>query len=506
MAAGPRLLSARGGQGHQSPAPSRISCDRSPTEGIEAAGRALARATQGCREYPREEYLGPPGAPIPADRDGGALLGGQGSSTCLRGADLAPRSPACRQAAPVFLDSAAGTPSASPCLASRSRARAVCRGEGSGGSEAPARELEPPRRRHCQGHSTADSGRARVRPRLRGRAPVEVAPSLWGFRARLGGSTRSRAARRTERRSGGVVATRGARRSTSAANCSSLFLLGPERALVRVGSHATSASGASPRIESCASASRAATSIRSTWRTVSARTQGRRTRSTRACAPSIRPYMATSVGGGALLSRRPSSARVRRRRGARGPIKGTRPRGKDAASDRRAGARLLASAKDLAELTMIGDLERNDLGRIRRARGVRVEGLPTLHSYASVHHLMADVVARPRPGSARSSLGALFPGGSVTGLPSSPRWTDRSARGRGPRLLLRRARFIDRAGSRAQPAYPHVAVAVRAAIWARGRRSPSRSAAGITWSSDARARSARRSTSRGLSAALGSEP
>jgi len=100
------------------------------------------------------------------------------------------------------------------------------------------------------------------------------------------------------------------------------------------------------------------------------------------------------------------------------PIKGTAPRGRDPAEDRAHAEGLLASAKERSELAMIVDLERNDLGRIARAGGVRVEGFPTLASYASVHHLMADVVARPRDGiDAVACLASLFPGGSVTGAP-----------------------------------------------------------------------------------------
>jgi para-aminobenzoate synthetase component 1 len=100
------------------------------------------------------------------------------------------------------------------------------------------------------------------------------------------------------------------------------------------------------------------------------------------------------------------------------PIKGTIARGRDAAEDRARAEALRASEKDLSELAMIVDLERNDLGRTARAGSVRVEGLARVESYASVHHLVADVVARPRAGvDALGCLAALFPGGSVTGAP-----------------------------------------------------------------------------------------
>ncbi len=100
------------------------------------------------------------------------------------------------------------------------------------------------------------------------------------------------------------------------------------------------------------------------------------------------------------------------------PIKGTIARGADAASDRARAAALLASEKDLAELAMIVDLERNDLGRVARPGSVRAEGFPTLESYATVHHLAADVRARPAAGAdALDVLASLFPGGSITGAP-----------------------------------------------------------------------------------------
>src|SRR5262249_54698280 len=98
--------------------------------------------------------------------------------------------------------------------------------------------------------------------------------------------------------------------------------------------------------------------------------------------------------------------------------KGTAPRGADERADADARERLLASPKERAELAMIVDLERNDLGRVAVPGGVWVEGFPSLESYASVHHLMADVLARPRPEvDALACLAALYPGGSITGAP-----------------------------------------------------------------------------------------
>jgi para-aminobenzoate synthetase component 1 len=132
------------------------------------------------------------------------------------------------------------------------------------------------------------------------------------------------------------------------------------------------------------------------------------------------PYMGyLEAEWGALLSASPEllfecDARAARTR----PIKGTLPRLADPAADAAQRARLLASAKDRAELAMIVDLERNDLGRIAEWGSVRVEGYPSLRSYASVHHLMADVVATPRAGvRGLDVLAALFPGGSITGAP-----------------------------------------------------------------------------------------
>ncbi|MBX3481495.1 MAG: anthranilate synthase component I family protein [Caulobacter sp.] len=100
------------------------------------------------------------------------------------------------------------------------------------------------------------------------------------------------------------------------------------------------------------------------------------------------------------------------------PIKGTRPRGADAASDRALAAELLASEKDRAENLMIVDLMRNDLARVSPPGSVTTPELFAIESFANVHHLVSTVTARLAPGrSAIDLLGAAFPPGSVTGAP-----------------------------------------------------------------------------------------
>jgi para-aminobenzoate synthetase component 1 len=100
------------------------------------------------------------------------------------------------------------------------------------------------------------------------------------------------------------------------------------------------------------------------------------------------------------------------------PIKGTRPRGVDPHEDARLADELRSSPKDRAELTMIIDLERNDLGRVCRYGSVRVIDPLTVESFAQVHHLVATVEGRLRPGAGPVDVvRAVFPGGSITGAP-----------------------------------------------------------------------------------------
>ena len=100
------------------------------------------------------------------------------------------------------------------------------------------------------------------------------------------------------------------------------------------------------------------------------------------------------------------------------PIKGTSPRGADKEEDHRQEAALRDSEKDRAELLMIVDLERNDLGRVAEFGSVRVEGLYRLEHYARVIHQTARVQAKLTAGKdIYDALSALFPGGSITGAP-----------------------------------------------------------------------------------------
>ncbi|MBI3752187.1 MAG: anthranilate synthase component I family protein [Chloroflexi bacterium] len=100
------------------------------------------------------------------------------------------------------------------------------------------------------------------------------------------------------------------------------------------------------------------------------------------------------------------------------PIKGTRPRGRDRADDRRLARELLTSAKDRAENVMIVDVLRNDLGRVCVPGSVRVPRLCRLERTAAVQHLVSTVTGRLSPRrDAFDLLTAAFPGGSITGAP-----------------------------------------------------------------------------------------
>lgn len=100
------------------------------------------------------------------------------------------------------------------------------------------------------------------------------------------------------------------------------------------------------------------------------------------------------------------------------PIKGTRRRGRDAEEDQRLREALAADPKEQAELAMVIDLERNDLGKLAIPGSVQLLGPPEVISYRTLHHQVARVAADLLP-SVNSSmlLEAMLPSGSVTGTP-----------------------------------------------------------------------------------------
>jgi para-aminobenzoate synthetase component 1 len=130
-------------------------------------------------------------------------------------------------------------------------------------------------------------------------------------------------------------------------------------------------------------------------------------------------YLALDGEGAAVLSSSPERfLKVVGRRVETRPIKGTRPRGRTEGDDRRLADELLASPKDSAELTMIVDLERNDLGRVCDYGSVVVAEHKAIEAYASVFHLVSTVEGTLHGGHDLVDLvKATFPGGSITGAP-----------------------------------------------------------------------------------------
>ncbi len=100
------------------------------------------------------------------------------------------------------------------------------------------------------------------------------------------------------------------------------------------------------------------------------------------------------------------------------PIKGTRPRFSDREKDQKSAYDLITSSKEIAELVMITDLERNDLGQISEFGSVEATELLKLEPFAQVFHLVSTVQGTVREEVHHvDALAACFPGGSITGAP-----------------------------------------------------------------------------------------
>ena len=100
------------------------------------------------------------------------------------------------------------------------------------------------------------------------------------------------------------------------------------------------------------------------------------------------------------------------------PIAGTRPRGVNAPDDQRLIAELLANEKERSEHLMLVDLERNDLGRVCQFGSVHVDEFMAIEQYSHVNHIVSNISGALRPEATPFNLiQALFPGGTITGVP-----------------------------------------------------------------------------------------
>ena len=100
------------------------------------------------------------------------------------------------------------------------------------------------------------------------------------------------------------------------------------------------------------------------------------------------------------------------------PIKGTITSGQDDIEREQNRLKLLNSEKDKAELLMIVDLVRNDLGKVAETGTVRIDNLFEPEDYSSLIHLVTDISAKLRDDlSLADIIKAILPGGSITGAP-----------------------------------------------------------------------------------------
>ncbi len=126
-----------------------------------------------------------------------------------------------------------------------------------------------------------------------------------------------------------------------------------------------------------------------------------------------------NLGGYTILSSTPERlVAFAGRRITANPIKGTISIGDTKAQTAENLKRLLESEKDRAELLMIVDLYRNDLGKVCQAGSVQTPALWRPETYSSLIHLSAEITGEVRENvSVAEIIEAVFPGGSITGAP-----------------------------------------------------------------------------------------
>ncbi|MGM0540376.1 MAG: aminodeoxychorismate synthase component I [Thermodesulfobacteriota bacterium] len=130
-------------------------------------------------------------------------------------------------------------------------------------------------------------------------------------------------------------------------------------------------------------------------------------------------YAYVQAGGHQVVSTSPERfLKVHNSRVETRPIKGTRPRGTTPDQDQALARELQESPKDGAELAMIVDLMRNDLGRVCSPGSVQVAEHKRLEAYDNVLHLVSIVHGCLEPEhDLVDVIQATFPGGSITGCP-----------------------------------------------------------------------------------------
>jgi anthranilate synthase component 1 len=132
------------------------------------------------------------------------------------------------------------------------------------------------------------------------------------------------------------------------------------------------------------------------------------------------PFAAFAQSGDfSILSSSPERLlRIRGRRVDTRPIAGTHPRGATQAEDNALKQALVAHPKERAEHVMLIDLARNDLGRVCEGGSVHVDEYMAVETYAHVHHIVSNVTGELRADvSPVDALRAVFPGGTITGVP-----------------------------------------------------------------------------------------
>ena len=161
------------------------------------------------------------------------------------------------------------------------------------------------------------------------------------------------------------------------------------------------------------------------------------------------------------------------------PMKGTAPRGRTLAEDRRLANALLESSKNRAENIMVLDMVRNDLGRLAPPGKVNTEKICSLEKYPTVWQLTSTVTACSE-GTLAETFQALFPCASITGAPKAQTMQIIKATEEQPRNI-----YTGTFGWLAPGRKAHFNVAIRTLLIDRQHKIATYGVgAGITWDSD----------------------